>query len=79
MPGYQIQVKFRCDDVVPTGSEWRGSFVRGDRRWKGTFQKDENIDKTVVFDLEAGYAMYSCVREQPPRQMSGYSNAQAIV
>ena len=73
-------LSFRPDDVRPRGIEWRGSFARGDRHRKcdGFFQKDDNVDCPVVFDLEAGYAVHSCVREQPARKMSGYVDAQAI-
>ena len=73
-------VNFGPDDVRPRGTEWRGRFAGGDRHRKcGFFQIDENVECTVVFDLEAGYAVHSCVREQPARQMSGSDNAQGIV
>ena len=72
-------LKFRLDDVRPRGTECRGSFARGDQHlnWRISLS-DENVDCTVVFDLEASYAVHSCVREQLVRQMSAYVNAQAI-
>lgn len=68
-------LKCRPDDVRPRRTEWWGCFARGDR----FFQINENVDATVVFDLEVGYTVHSDVREQYARQMSGCVNAQAIV
>jgi len=76
--GWQLP-KSRLDDVRSRGTEWWGSFAREDRQHEwGILLTDENVGFTVVFDLKAGYAVHSFVKE-PARQMNEYVNEQAIV